>query len=303
MVVRLNSNNNPFERENPNYQDVNDTNTYILKAGVIGHAQGAYQTLQSNNVYENKDFLATDEFVDSNGTNNTVNAGATDSTYNSTGDLYSISPVKGSSLDLDSTVYTSTSSSKTLVKTHTINATVFEHTNQIKTNNVNEWAQCEITFLYEDGTTFSVNSSLIASTTYVSETYTNPKPYLEVTSIEVKLQTENGISTAYVDENDVYGVTFTTGEVVICDTGTLTLDGAEKGLCVYTDATHTSNTSMTVKAGDGTLQTSAQTLVNNAIVFDISSLGAGTLDLEFALITSDVSETPTFKGWGVYLIK
>lgn len=52
--------------------DFNDTFNAAISLAGVGMAQNAYQTLQANNAFENKDFLVADEFTDSNGTNNTL---------------------------------------------------------------------------------------------------------------------------------------------------------------------------------------------------------------------------------------
>lgn len=82
---------------NHNFTDVEKT------AGKAG-AQGAYQTLQANDVFENKDNLAADEFTDSDGTNNTVDTGNSTATFST--DHYECAGGAGSYAD--STVQTTT---------------------------------------------------------------------------------------------------------------------------------------------------------------------------------------------------
>ena len=107
------------------------------------------------------------------------------------------------------------------------------------------------------------------------------------------------------NNNNVYqysiGAAFASPLLVICDANTLTLDGTETDLVVFVDADLPTNTSMTVKAGDGTLQTSAisiGTKTKFSLDIDITLLGSGTLDLEFSLISSVSTDTPRFRGWG-----
>lgn len=77
-----------FPRGVPTRQDVNDSNEALVDVSVKLTTQLAYQILQANNVFENKDYLAADEFVDSNGTNNTINTTDTTSFYNTSDDKY-----------------------------------------------------------------------------------------------------------------------------------------------------------------------------------------------------------------------
>jgi len=68
--------------------DLNDTFDKVLLSSGIIVGQGAYKTLQANNVFVNEDYIGVDEFVDSNGTNNTIDTGASTGTYDATNDLY-----------------------------------------------------------------------------------------------------------------------------------------------------------------------------------------------------------------------
>ena len=72
--------------------DLNPTINAVINLAAKGQAQNAYQTLQANDVFDNKDFLAADEFVDTDGTNNTVNTGSTTADFDSVdGDEYYLS--------------------------------------------------------------------------------------------------------------------------------------------------------------------------------------------------------------------
>ena len=68
--------------------DLNPTFDTVIDNIGTGHAQNAYMTLQANDVFANKDNLAADEYTDSNGTNNTLNAGATTAIYTASSDDY-----------------------------------------------------------------------------------------------------------------------------------------------------------------------------------------------------------------------
>lgn len=304
--------------------DLNDTNDAIINT-VIGHAQNAYQILQSNNIFENKDFLATDEFTDANGANNTINTGSTTAVYNSNLNAYKLAGNTGTAED--STAVTTTDGTSSVISFDVdISATGF--INQVEVDNntvgtkvliikkngtqvatIDTTATGDVTFtlvvgdyssIFESGDTATVEITAVNGGLNYKNTYSYSGTDFSITNEQVGGST--GSSLVPVSFTDSTG--FTSGTIVLADADTLTLDGTEKSICVYIDSINTSNTSLSVKAGDGTTQTSSQTITNNSSnVFNITSLSSGSLELEFTLTTTDTAETPEFFGYGVYLIK
>ena len=309
-----------------------DANNSAL-AGAI--AQSNYQVLQSNDVFDNKDNLAADEFTDSTGTNNTINAGATTSDYDSS-NLYYVLGINdeasgdtlsdpdsftnaSNAFDNDDTTFANKSSTSAGTVTQTLGRTfgaktvnfvkyACKLTQSDKHNFAKMWFQTYNGSVWSDHTTIlndTSNNDIAFDSGILSGVITVSA---SIQGVRIKFESDvnnTGITTQHYLYTLEYG-DYNSSSLVICDTATLTLDGTEKAISVYADVTHTANTSLTVKAGDGTLQTAANTIAttsNICDVFDISALGSGTLDLEFSLATTDTSETPTFRGWGVTLLR
>lgn len=296
---------------NTNFQDVEK---YVGS----GLAQSAYQILQSNNIFDNKDFLAADEFVTSNGTNSTINT-TSSAKYDSSYPAYVLSindesstgttndpesfTTPGNAFDGDD----STSATKT--------SSVFAHLGKTFSAKTVDWlwvkyargtstSTMNTTIETYNGSSWSSYTTLNSGTAAVDESVlVDMSSAGSIQGIRINFDNGTGNSVSYTVYSFEYG-SFNTTNTVISDTGTLTLDGTEKAMCVYTDAVNTANTSISVKAGDGTTQTASQTITNNtSSAFSISTLSSGTLELEFTLSTSNTSETPYLRGWGVVLFK
>lgn len=291
-----------------------------------GIAQNAYQTLQANDVFENKDFLAADEFIDATGTNNTVNVDNFNNDLDTTHDPDSVtSPanffdnnsstfaektgINGGANDIELGKTFASAKYIALVQIKARVATSDSNGNQsyIKLQSYNGT-------IWSDEATLASMTPGGAGAIIYDDTYTLNK---SVQGLRIQCRAWDASSSwetqFYLLE---YGPAFTTASFSTDKyviplpltsstvlTQTLTLDGTEKAVCVYTHATNTVNTGMSVKAGDGTTQTGSQTITNNSSgVFDITTLSSGTLELEFTL-TGDGTDTPEFRGYGVYLIR
>jgi len=308
--------------------DLNDTIDAVIDSPSIGESQNAYQSLQANDIFENKDNLCADEFVTSTGTNATVN------TTSSTGYFYSTTPSytlnftdeasgdtthnpssftnPGNAFDNnDSTSATknhvSTVVSDALGKTFA-SARYISYVKIISSQSDNGSTGRDIYLQTYDGATWTTVATLAHQVSSLSISYSGTY-YLNTTTQGIRILNTTTFTSGSTHVTSVttleYG-DYNSSDTVIADSGTLTLDGTETGIGVYCDSTFPTNTSMTVTAGDGTLSTSAQSINSSnksSGVFDITSLGTGTLNLTFTLSTIDTSVTPTFRGYGVKLIR
>jgi hypothetical protein len=288
---------------------------------IVGHAQNAYQTLQANDVFDNKDFLAADEFVDSTGTNNTVNTTLTTADYITATTSYSISfvdLVSGDTthnpdtltnpenfFDGDATTLTQYSETtnapvtKQLGKTfpaRTIQNVNYDVRGSVANNNtrVNIYLQ---TF---DGSAWSTHTTIKSNGDNTRETGTIVLNSV-TQGIRIQIFLNNSATethTAYFYELSYDDGVYQNSSIAVVDTNTLTLTGSENSICVYSDKTIPTNTSITVDISDGTTTLSSQA-INSMIGID--SLSSGTLKLTFNLITTDTSVTPVLYGYGVFM--
>jgi len=297
----------------------------ILDVAGASAAQNAYQALQANNVFDNKDFLAADEFTDSNGTNNTVNTGSTTANYDSTGDLYElVNNAVDADADAtnDNTVNSSNVSYSVVfsqqgiiseVKTggqgslsgnynYTINiknpSSTIIATKTVDKGNINSFNDT-ITFELSD-----YSEAITAGTYTVEQIINGGDRYYRRTGYSTT-QTPFSISSqtvfcagASVAPLSFVGLDYDSSALVICDSGIKTLDGTEKTICVYADKTAPTNTTLTVDISDGTTTLSAQNLNENIGLVGFSS---GTLKLTFNLDTTDTLVSPKIKGYGVLI--
>lgn len=316
---------NDYTRESPTWQDANDTNNAILSFAGVGIAQNAYQILQSNNVFDNKDYLCADEFTDSTGTNNTVNTGSSTAVHNSTRDDYALSATTGTAETSGNTSsYTSQSASFSTTVTianqgffstirsqnagsgGTLTISIIENSETIasksfskgaaNTNTVCTFTENDYTRLLESGQTVTISfSATNAENIYNNYTYSG-------TDFSISAQNAPGYDAGgtYIPF-EFTDSAYDSGDIVTCDSGTLTLDGTEKSLIVYTDSTIPTGTSITVDISDGTTTLSSQSI--NSVI-DLSTLvDEGTLEITFNLMVTDTAYTPRLRGYGVYLYK
>ena len=306
--------------------EVNQNFNDVQEFAAIGIAQNAYQTLQANNVFDNKDYLAADEFTDSTGTNNTVSTGSSTAEYDGVSDSYeltlNIDATQATAIVQDLTVSTNSyngmkiymNSARSLLKIEKMpNSTA----TQAHLLDSSKTLVATATF---DGNiaTFSSAVSLSNATTYYFATsivgggnYTMVRD--TIASFPINLTEFNitgGLLTGDDSTNQMEDIkivtfgdgTYETDNIVVCDTNTLTLDGTETSICVYTNVDLPADTSITVDISDGTTTLSAQAITKNSTgVIDISSLSSGTLELTFNLATTDTDVTPSLYGYGVFL--
>jgi len=302
--------------------DINDTNDTIVGYAGIGIAQNAYQVLQSNNVFENKNFLSADEFISATGTNNTVNTGT--STASFVTDHYRLS-VSASGSDI-------TETAQPTLGSNVLSTGKVGHRIQTKAacflSSITKHASCTATtaYLHSDagtvlGTaTFSGNTATFSSPIELTDAtfyrvlvdksasiYTkmyNPSPGYPFLGTNLDFTTGSVVNTndtsawCIVSVASQNSVTSTTGTVV-CDTNIKILDGTEGSIAIYADKTLPTNTTMTVDVSDGTTTLSAQALDE---VIGLSTLTASSdLKLTFNLATTDTNVMPEIKGWGIFI--
>ena len=306
--------------------DENETDDVIIDFIGCGIAQNAYQILQSNNVFENKDFLAADEFVDSNGTNNTVNTGSSTATYAPGSDEYQLST---SASGTDNTATAATMATTSTGET-TERGYVFVPNNDCfivsaTKNSSATVTRCRIyksgsviatatfvgdvaTFsspieILNDGSVYTIESDNSGasftrrSTTTVSYPYNNTD--INFTDSSTGGSAESNPTVAFNIESVVtQTAVFDSSSNVICDSNIKTLNGNELSICVYADVNIPTDTTLTVDISDGTTTLSAQPINE---VLALNGFTSGTLELTFNLATTDSAVTPTIKGYGVYI--
>jgi len=306
-----------------------DGNTAYASETVTGFgklaAQNAYQTLQANNVFENKDYLGADEFLDDNGTNNTVDTGSSsDVVFNY--NLYEIEADSDSADDNEDITFSQDSNpSSTDKKGYEVDIT----------NN------CIITSVRIVGTTtatkaYITNSSggIISSGTIVGVSATmSPTPLLKAGDTYYVEVDKDGASMNYnIDQTSITfplsganidfissssnGGSATTGAYYAIDrivtqnatykssgdletNEVISLNSAPKSIVVYANKTLPTDTSITVDVSDDGGTTFAVTggAVNSYI--DTTSLSGTSLAIKFNLATTDTSVSPKLFGYAV----
>lgn len=294
----------------------------MLNLTATGVAQNAYQILQSNNIFENKDNLAVDEFVDADGTKNTVNTGSSTASYNSTTDVYTLFEEATETINMSQNgsltnpidlTWTGTTFTKGFisqlsakidvggdwignVEIKDSGATTIASKIGITLTNTGER---EVNFVQGDYSALLDNETLSIVFTRTSGTGqfithngggTNTGSLIEIVG-----DAFDGVSDEVVFDQINF---LPTGSTVVCDTNIKTLDGTEESICIYADNTTPTNTSISVDISDGTTTLAAQ---NFNEVIGLTGFSSGTLKLTFNLDTTDTSATPTLKGYGVLI--
>jgi len=316
-----------FDETNFESEDYNDTNNALADLSV-GIAQGAYQTLQANNVFENKDFLAVDEFTDVNGVKNTVNTTNSSGSYN-TSQFYTISNTQDVDSDTTTSSNTFTNESNAFDGDKTTSASYIwtatsngeDTTIYLGKTFTSKYikichVECGVSFEdrengHESSLTLQKYDGVSWSNVYqfFYDTGSGASSVSVSTVVDID-DTIEGLRLICEGSGDDTGDTITmttkvlaygnydSSGTVVCGSGIKTLDGTEKTICVYADKTVPTNTTLTVDISDGTTTLSSQP-VNESI--GISSLSSGTLELTFNLSTTDTLVTPELKGYGVFI--
>ena len=316
--------------------DINDTFDATIDEGKkvsIGVAQNAYQILQANDVFENKDALMADEYVDADGTNGTVNTGSSTALFetdkyicdivanginddeNFHGTTFQWTASTTNSLGLEITVddtcflrefikgalTTSTrailrNSSGAILATATFSGTVATF------SPLPRLSKGEVYFVEQDNSGSTYTYDYDGAYIYFDQS----KTFITYTD-----ETINGVAQNLTRTNStLVGLTvqgtdyLTTPFILVHDTNLPVLDGTETGIVIYGDATTPTNTSINIDVSDSTLSVLANPLTKNTTgVIDVTSLGAGQLKITKNLTTTDTSVTPSTKGLSAYIIR
>jgi len=308
--------------------DLNDTFDKVLLSSGIIVGQGAYKTLQANNVFVNEDYIGVDEFVDSNGTNNTIDTGASTGTYDATNDLYHLGFTDeasgdstsdpdsftnpGNAFDSDdgtaaTKAYTSESSQQTdsLGKTFSAkNVGRAKVKAQITTNNTTTMVIKLQTFngsTWDDVSTLanvtdSSGTGVIDTEVEVNDNVEGIRVFFDSTPVGSPDFTHSLFTLEYGDYNTPR--TVETNEV-------LTTIAAPNGLVVYFDGSYNTGGSVTVDVSDdggSTFDITAQSTTNQAVLIDTTALTGTSIAIRFNLATSDTRYTPKIKGYSVVIL-
>jgi len=301
--------------------DLNDTNSGIIDMTGVGIAQNAYQTLQANNVFENKDFLFVDEFTDSTGTNNTVTGGT--AFYDALLDAYVMNALGDGTNDTTNTGLTKTGTNTGTLKMG-IKITVDESLT-IKT--VTKHADCNATTCYITDSTGAIYSTATFSSNVATFTGLMLKTgndyyilvdktgdvfthvYYDFSSYPVdgtyiNITAGNNSGTPVGDQSTkMYNITQIVSQTATYENSTViiapgkTLLGTEESICVYADKTTPTGSAILVDDTDGTT-----TLSNKNVneVIGLTGFSSGTLGLTFKL-NGTTTVTPLLKGYGAFI--
>jgi len=257
-----------------------------------GIAQNAYQILQANNVFENKDYLAADEFTDSDGTNNTVNTGSSTADHDSENSYYLIQGVEddlsgdttydpdsfsnpsnafdwdtGTSATKSETPAGSNTRSWELGKTFTAKTVKTLKLDVEYTKAANDVTNAIYLETY-DGSSWSVFSTLVNNDSInsgplsdtIEQTF-DVDSSIQGVRIRWTFDNSTGLDRSISATANIigYSESFQSSGTVVVDSNTLTLDGTEKAISIYTDTTLP-----TGNGPDGTDDTTATSLTESS---------------------------------------
>lgn len=223
-------------------------------------AQNAYQVLQANNVFENKDYIAVDEFTDATGTNNTVNTSSSTGTFNT--DHYGLDSNADGNAQNDTTITTDTSAASSGSNGFRFTVTSNRFITKVSKDSADNSTRAllresggtiiETVNFSGDIATFVTPHLLIAGTSYRIEADDSGSSrtrrydvgavsgtfgFITLQSRSIDGSDDGGSIRECIEIVTTEGLAFNLSDTVICDTGTLTLDNTEKGGLVYVDAT------------------------------------------------------------------
>lgn len=284
----------------------------IPKASVIPNtslvvAENAYRILQSNNTFVNGKNIFCDEFVDSDGTNNTANTSSTDAVYDAANTKY-LGAQKVSASDTTYNVGVSanlanffddntstnatyagdnrTSLTSTLGKTFTEKLVKDVRIKaQGNVTNSGYWRGAKIELLTYNGSSWSVAATLYNDLGSSSPGGTYDDTYsLNATcqGVAVRITTNSSASGSAIDHSNIfYVLNYNYGQdaVVVCDSNTLSLTGTETDAVVFVDGSY-SDGDITYDLTDGATTITGCAINENV---DISALATGNVTITFNL--------------------
>lgn len=269
--------------------DLNDTNSKLIQVTASGQAELALRTLQSNNIFINGGSLATDEYVDATGTNDTVNVGSTDAVFDV--DTYRCKTQLGAPDVLYTTADTTVSLSNLngvrinmtsngilqgiRVGSGVTGSTVYLRNSSgaiIATSTIlNNFASFNFNLI--SGQTYTITAGT-NNTSSVRETKENPGYPLNYSLYNVDAgiifsneadtsPTVNpafiwNISEIYISSSLVYE-----DSVIVHDTNTLPINSETKAFCVHHEGNIETDTSVEYEVSDGTGTPEGNEVTNN----------------------------------------
>jgi len=299
----------------------------LLTALGRGTAQMAYQTLQANNIFENKDYLAADEFTVVAGSNTTVNTGNSTALFN-TPEPSGTNKTPAYILSRDSDEAPGDTTHDPDSFTNPGNA--FDSNDATAATKVVSggsdtssylgktfpsekigWARVKATASHAgsvtaeifletfDGTTWTNESAISISVDSVDTIHvlTNDS---SIQGIRLRCRSENGIAVTYNIYSFEYGQ-FLNSKTV--ETNSLmTLNSAPDSIVVYLDGDVPTGTAVNVAISDdgGTTFGVTGGAINSAIY--TSSLSGTNLAIKLTLTTTDTGYSPKIYGYGLVVV-
>lgn len=281
--------------------DHDGSNSKYLPTDIYPIVYLSYEMMTQSGTFNNQNPIAVDIFTDDNGTNNTINTSSSTAHYRTADeDFVAIDSVLDGTETITSSGVTNpgnaTDGDRDTYATYTGGNGQIEITFSsryvdavyLKSGNTGGLIYYREIYTY-DGSTWTKLSNFSSG-----ETYYDLQDTIQGIRIKTVLSANSGDALIYEILPYVYA------NKTVKATNTITLEGDEKGLMVYEDATNTANTSIDVDVSDGSTTLSNQSL---RTLIDISSLSSGGLQLTFNLNTTDNTETPTLSGYSVVVTK
>ena len=283
----------------------------------LGVAQNANKTLKAAGAYENGDNIAADNYTVAAGINGTVNTGSTTGVFvtnkytcgftdeasgDTTSDPNSYTNVANAFDDNDTTFADKTGVSSTSSLGKTFSSKYVAYVNYKGRASGGSGAQpLDARIQTFDGSVWTNASGRLNSDASPTDETFSGLFFIDDTIQGIRMHfTVSGSWTNYVYTLEYGGYSNST---IVCDTSTITLDGTETAILIYSDQTTPTNTSMTVDIGDGstTLLSAVAITKKTTGIRQLTGVTAGTLELTFNQVTTDVSVTPTQSGYGVII--
>jgi hypothetical protein len=304
-----------YETVSEDFNATFDAAATRINASILLQAISNFKIIQSNNIFENGDLSFVEEFVDANGTNNTVNTGSSTSTFVT--DHYEIMPIVGA---VDTGLVTGAKNTHgtlnvflTLLTGGFVSKVVLDHPSS--------YGNCTVNII-DSGANIIATKTLTITTSATAFDFTildytripaNGEVLRVTTSIDVNLltsQSYSGTNFTFSSETvpanydgvsstlQVTPVTVPSSTTLIHDTNTYTLDGTETGVLLWAKKTFTGDASITFDISDG-----VTTIVGAALdtFIDISTLNTGTLKITAVL--AGTTGTPLYYGVSGVIIK
>ena len=273
-------------------------------------AQNYFETLKHSGDVDNEDYLIADIFTNTNGVKDTINTGVSSAYYNTSNDLYSLTP---SNVPFSGTTLYSGAgwsnidnlfdgNDNTSASTSTLNNYVgktfssqYVSTVRLLVSGSTYGSNCKIE--YYNGSSwidFTGTISYDAGPTKTEFLY-----FLGFNIQGIRVTHGPGGNGNVSNFWSLDYVTYNTSPQDVETNNLIALNGTEKGIVVYDKSSKPTGTNIKVDV----VGTSTLSNQNCREYIDISSFGVGNLSLDFNLSTTNTSETPLLYGYGISIIK